>query len=68
MELNDLHKQMLQAEKFHVDGWTSGRGRKAAAELEESGYLKSFVNQESQYTAVNFTITDTGRAALAGAN
>ncbi len=68
MELSDLHREMLQAEKFHVDGWTSERGRKAAAELKEAGYLKSFVNQESQYTAINFNITDAGRAALAGAN
>jgi len=64
MDLTDLHKQMLQAGEFHVDGWTSERGRRAADELERAGYLTRFVNQESQYTAINFTITEAGRQAL----
>ena len=66
MVLNNLHFEMLRAGKFYLDGWTSGRGRRSAAELEGIGYLESFVNRGSQYTAITYTITDAGCAALAG--
>ena len=62
--LSDVQRQMLEAGTFHIDGWMSQRGREAAAHLESLGYLKSFVTFESQYTAVNYTVTDAGKAAL----
>lgn len=66
MQLDNLHRQMLDAGEFSIDGWTSQRGREHAAELEQAGYVTSFVSgsDEAQYTAVNYTITDAGRAAL----
>ena len=64
MELTDIHKRMLQAETFHIDGWTSANGRKAASDLERAGLVTSFVGGGDQYTAFNFTITDKGREAL----
>lgn len=62
--MTDLQRQMLEAGKFHVDGWTSPRGRGAAADLEARGLLRSFTTCESQYTAINYTVTDAGKAAL----
>lgn len=45
----------------HVDGWTSQRGRDALAEAERRGWVMSFVGGDSQYTAINYTITELGR-------
>lgn len=66
MELNELHKQMLKAKKFHLDALSTERGRIAAAELEQAGYVTCFDSgsDESQYTCLNYTITDAGREAL----
>lgn len=66
MELNDLHRQMLQAGQFHVDGWTTPRGRQAVAELERAGYIRTFEGGDSQYTSINCEVTDAGRKALRG--
>lgn len=65
MELSDLQKQMLQAGEFHLDGWCSQRGHEAAADLVDKGLLTRFDSVSPQYTALNYTITDAGREALA---
>ncbi len=64
--MTDLERRMLEGEKFYVDGWTSERGRAAAANLEQQGFVTSFEggSDASQYTAINYTITDKGRKAL----
>lgn len=47
----------------HVDGWTSARGRDALAAAERLGWVTSFEGGDSQYTAINYTVTDSGREA-----
>jgi hypothetical protein len=66
MILSDLHIEMLQAGKFHLDGWTSERGHEAADDLLAHGLVTCFTSgsDEEQYTAVNYTISDAGRVAL----
>ncbi len=63
--MDQLTRRMLEADKFHVDGRTSPDVRAHAAELALCGWLRSFVGGDSQYTTVNYTVTDAGRAVLA---
>jgi hypothetical protein len=64
LKLSQLQRRMLEAGEFHVDGWTSLAGQSAATELLALGLVTSFEGGDSQYTAINYTITDAGRAAL----
>lgn len=64
IELTDLQRQMLSVGEFHLDGWTSQRGREAAADLEQRGLIKTFESGGDQYTVINCTVTDAGRSAL----
>lgn len=66
--LSDLQVRMLQAGSFHVDGWTSPRGREAAADLEQRGLVRSFEGGDSQYTSINYDVTDAGKEALRHVN
>ena len=64
MQLNDLHRLMLEAEDFYLDGWTSYARHVAAGELETAGLVESRVNEYDQYTSIQYEITDKGREAL----
>jgi hypothetical protein len=65
--LSDLHIRMLEAGEFHVDGWTSQRGREAVADLEARGLITTFEGGSEQYTSINCTVTPAGHFALAKA-
>lgn len=64
--LSDVQRRMLRAGTFHIDGWSTERGQRAAADLAERGFVTARANEESQYTSINYTVTDSGRAALLG--
>lgn len=59
-----LRKGVEGGGECHVDGWTSQRGRVALAEAESLGLVISFMTLDSQYTAINYRVTDAGRKAV----
>lgn len=63
--LTDLQKQMLQQDKFHLDSWSSPASHEAADDLVDNGLYTVFEGGDSQYTAINYTITEAGRAKRA---
>lgn len=65
--VSELQRRMLEAGEFHIDGWTSRASHEAAADLLERGLVTSFVGGDSQYTAINYTVTDAGRQKLGDA-
>lgn len=63
--LNAIHRQMLEAGAFHLDGWCSLLGHQAAEELEEMGLLETeLVRSSSQCTTLSCTVTAAGKQAL----
>jgi hypothetical protein len=66
--LSNLQIVMLKARLFHVDGWTSVRGREAADDLLQRGFVTCFESgsDADQYTALNYEITTFGDAFLQG--
>ena len=65
--LSEVQRRMLQVGRFHIDGWTSRRGREAATDLERRGLVLSFVGGDSQCTSVNYDVTEAGKEALSRA-
>lgn len=62
--LTDIERRMLEAGRFHIDGWVRPEARKAVAHLEKLGYITTFEGGSHQYTSINCTVTDAGRLAL----
>ena len=63
--LSDLEHRMLEAGEFHIDGWTTERGKAAVARLEKLGLITTFItgtSGSSQQTTINCTVTAAGRA------
>lgn len=69
MRLNPLHKEMLRAGTFHLDGWNSDRGKIAAQELYAAGLVQRFDSgsDQAQYTCWNYKVTEAGQQALKAA-
>lgn len=65
MQLSEVQIRMLLDEEFHVDGWCTPRGREAAAELHREGLVTCCEGGDSQYTSLNYRITEKGRRLIA---
>ena len=64
--LTELQRRMLGSCQFHIDGWCSERAKRDADNLLDRGLVTCFEggSRDAQYTSLNYTITDAGRAAL----
>lgn len=63
-ELSPTQAEMLACGEFHVDGSMRPAGIEAAAALECKGFATSTIGGDSQYTAINYTVTESGKDAL----
>lgn len=65
--LSELERRMLGSGRFYLDGWDSLEKHNAASRLVKRGYLTCYEGGSSQYTSLNFTLTEAGKRALAKA-